>query len=489
MKKKFKNIIAVLLAVLLPAGMYACTAKNDYTEPDYHYEIIDNSEIMITWIDCDDSHIKIPSLIDGYPVTVIGQGHGGVVNDDVKKVTIPETVREITDMAFHSGFGITRFAVDKDNEYFSVDLHGVLYTKDKSELVQYPLGNVAKLYNVHKDTKKIRNNAFYQANYIAKVVIPEGVTEVGKNAFQNIATLNKVRLPESLQIVGGGAFDSSRISEINIPSGLISIGENAFGGTCYPSDIVLPQSLVSIGGRAFYDAKSVTIPASTENISANAFSQWESLERITVHPDNKYYTSDSCGVLYNKDKTVLICAPKNLTEYVIPDSVVAIEESAFIGCTYLTEISIPKSVTEIGAMAFANCSIEKVSFAENADIKDFSDSVFYGCAALKQIEIPDSVENIGVCAFSGCHSLTSVEIPDGVKKIYYGAFDNCSNLMRITVPDSVKEIEDDAFGYHNPVSELEGLEIGVEGFAIVCSRNSYAAEYAEKNELNCEYIN
>ena len=64
------------------------------------------------------------------------------------------------------------------------------------------------------------------------------------------------------------------------------------------------------------------------------------------------------GVLFNKDKTELIKYPsgKTETEYIVPDSVKSIENSAFEGCSNLTSIEIPKSVTSIGTFAFIACS-------------------------------------------------------------------------------------------------------------------------------------
>ena len=66
--------------------------------------------------------------------------------------------------------------------------------------------------------------------------------------------------------------------------------------------------------------------------------------------------SDVDGVLYNKDKTLLISYPNaKSVSYKIPNSVTSIERGAFDGCVNLTSITIPNSVTSIGKYAFNGC--------------------------------------------------------------------------------------------------------------------------------------
>lgn len=94
-------------------------------------------------------------------------------------------------------------------------------------------------------------------------------------------------------------------------------------------------------------------------------------------------------------------------DYTIPNSVIAIGESAFLYCSALKEITIPDSVTAIGGHAFSRCS------------------------ALKEITIPTSVTAIGGYAFSHCTSLKEITIPDSVISIGGHAFFQCSSLKEI----------------------------------------------------------
>ena len=78
----------------------------------------------------------------------------------------------------------------------------------------------------------------------------------------------------------------------------------------------------------------------------------DSLKEINMSPENKYYTS-SDGVLFNKNKTELICCPMGKTgDYIIPNTVKIIKSPGFNCCKKLTSITIPNSVDQINDDAF-----------------------------------------------------------------------------------------------------------------------------------------
>ena len=72
--------------------------------------------------------------------------------------------------------------------------------------------------------------------------------------------------------------------------------------------------------------------------------------------NNRYYTADG-GVLFNKDKTMLVSYLSSCsdTEYTVPDSVSKIFDYAFAGNEFLNKVNMSDKVTEIGNGAFKCC--------------------------------------------------------------------------------------------------------------------------------------
>ena len=201
------------------------------------------------------------------------------------------------------------------------------------------------------------------------------------------------------------------------------------------------KSVTSIGDNVFvFNEKllNVTIPASVTSIRDYAFRDCDSLKNITVNSNNKNYTSKD-GVLFNKEKTTLICCPigNERTTYTIPNSVTSIGNRAFYDCFNLESISIPSSVTSIGDGAFQACS-GFTDITIPASVTSIGGNVFYDCSSLADITIPNSVISIGGAAFCGCSELTSITIPASVTSIGVNVFLNCRSLKNITVNSNNK---------------------------------------------------
>ena len=132
------------------------------------------------------------------------------------------------------------------------------------------------------------------------------------------------------------------------------------------------------------------------------------MQQIIAGLNNPNYSTVD-GVLFNKDKTVLIRFPQGKTgSYNIPDTVTRIAYKAFYGSSGLTSVNIPASVTSIGDFAFD------------------------GCTSLTSVNIPNGVTDIGRYAFTRCTSLVSVNIPASLTSIGDFAFYD-TRLQNITV--------------------------------------------------------
>ncbi|MGI6265168.1 MAG: leucine-rich repeat protein [Acutalibacteraceae bacterium] len=283
---------------------------------------------------------------------------------------------------------------------------------------------------------------------IATVIIGNSVTSIGDVAFYYCTGLTSVTIPNSVTSIGNEAFyNCAGLTSVTIGNSVTGIGWYAFSGCTGLTSVTIPDSITSIGDWAFEGCAkltSVTIPDSVTSIGDYAFCDCTGLTRIDVEEDNPAYTSTD-GVLFNKDKTVLLCYPAGKTGvYTIPNSVTSIGEDAFEYCRGLTSIIIPDSVTSIGEYAFGYCrGLTSVTIPDS--VTSIGDCAFEGCTGLLNVTIPDSVTSIGSCAFNGCAGLTSITIPDSVTSIGEYAFADCTGLTSVTIPNSVTSIGDVAF--------------------------------------------
>ena len=167
------------------------------------------------------------------------------------------------------------------------------------------------------------------------------------------------------------------ITEYTIPDGVKVIGYNAFFECEQLASITIPESVEVIEESAFESCKSlkyVFIPKNVKEIKDCAFGSCYQLQRFDVDKDNKFFSTID-GVLFNFDKTKLVCSP-NLKKYVIPNGTKTIGAFAFQGCNALETIILPNSVNEIEDYAFSICdNLTSITIPET--VKDIGEYVFW----------------------------------------------------------------------------------------------------------------
>ena len=340
-------------------------------------------------------------------VTSIGNG-AFYYCSGLTSVTIPESVTTIGEGAFY-GSGLTSVTIPE-----SVTTIGVGAFQNCKSLTSATIGN---------SVTSIAREVFFGCNALASVTIGNSVTSIGDGAFYACQGLTGVTFPPSVTTIGYQAFyGCSGLTNLDILNSVASIGEMAFGKCSGLTTLNIGNSLTSIGPRAF--------------------SYCSGLESITVDSGNpKYDSRDSCNAIIETACDTLIAGCMNT---VIPNSVIAIGDHAFEGCSGLTGLDIPASVTFIGESAFINCSsLDSVDIPNSVTV--ISIGAFHGCSGMTSLDIPNSVTTIGAFAFADCSSLTDVTIPNSVTRINGGTFQDCSGLTSVTIPNTVTVIDSYAF--------------------------------------------
>ena len=273
-------------------------------------------------------------------------------------VTIPDSVTNIGCFVFFGSnlsfniLGYGRYLGNAENPYYAL-----VDTTASSEITSFSFSNTTKI---------ISGSAFYNCTSLTSVTIPDSVATIEDYTFCGCTSLTSMTIPDSVTSIGNDAlYNCTSLTSVTIPDSVTSIGYYAFYNCSSLISVTIPDSVTSIGSFAFYNCSSLT--------------------GIWVDEKNQFYSSDNCGVLFNKDKTTLLHAPGAISgSYTIPESVTIIEHSAFYNCISLTSVTIGDSVTSIG------------------------DSTFRDCTSLTSITIPDSVTSIDARAFYKCTSLVSV---------------------------------------------------------------------------------
>ena len=281
------------------------------------------------------SSLKSISIPDS--VTSIGAS-AFYLCSSLESITISDSVTNIGASAFDLCSSLESINVSESNKNYSSE-DGVLFNKDKSTILCFPVAKATIKYNIPDSVTSIDDYTFSHCSILKSIIIPDSVTSIGSCAFDYCTSLESITIPDSVTSIGSSVFYScSNLESITIPDSVTSIGGHAFFDCSSLELITIPDSVISIGDYAFEccsNLKSITIPDSVTSIGSSVFYSCSNLESITI-----------------------------------PDSVINIGDYAFECCSNLKSITIPDSVTSIGYSAFYYCtSLESITiFNPNCEI-------------------------------------------------------------------------------------------------------------------------
>ena len=371
----------------------------------------------------------------------------------------------------------------------------------------------------------IWGKAFENCTALKSIVFTDSIEDVSSDAFRGCTNIS------SITFAKGKYFDLD-----SLPKEFFPWGQNAFtlDGVRYApykafdreeAALLAVVDLPKDADTFFPDITTLIIPAKVEHYGfiykvsecKSSFRQFPSLKRlelpstvikvdiaeienlqeVVVDEGNTEFSTED-GVLFNKQKTVLLSFPRrrDVKEYLIPDGVQQIAEKAFYDQPFIEEIVFPDSTTAIEKRAFANCrSLREVHLGKNIKkigIESFAYTAierfvitpnarfvnqhtwdgktpFYG-SKLKAFELDGENELYAVIdgilyiknswglrlkfcppAYEG-----HLQIPEGVKAIGSCSCWGCTGITSLFIPEGVETIGDDAF---SGCTKLESVDI------------------------------
>ena len=262
--KTMKKGISVLLVFLLVFGMFAAlpatvSAATDESQAtsatygDFVYQVLEVEGMQFADIlkyNGNDRNVTIPETIKGLPVMGIEAQAFSMNNDmyyvsipqnvvyigvdafsacenlqevklpyyltaldseafyactSLKTVTIPENTVMMGYAPFAACINLQEIKVVADNPAFT-SIGGVLYTKDKKQLINYPCGKSGSIYKVPAPTVEIMDYAFLWNKNLTEVIIQNKCKAIGDYVFGHAQKLKMIHVPSSVTKIGANPF-------------------------------------------------------------------------------------------------------------------------------------------------------------------------------------------------------------------------------------------------------------------------------------------
>lgn len=249
------------------------------------------------------------------------------ISKSIDSMALPASLKKITHPTMISDSKLNEISVDDNNPYFSSE-DGVLYNFDKTTVIAFPPKKEAEQFLLHFGTKCI-----------------------AQNSFRRTTSLGKITIPETVERIEEYAFELSDVQEIVFSGGKIYLEDYAMMSCYYLKNI------------------DFNCDFSYCDFSSMLDSYLSSLETINILKNGIDFCSIN-GVVYDKEMNSLLFYPDNNkeTSYVLPKTVKKVL-STF--SRNLLSISIHDSIEEINDYAFSKClNIESYVEKESLYIGD-----------------------------------------------------------------------------------------------------------------------
>ena len=400
------------------------------------------------------------------------------------------------------------------------------------KVTRIPNGTFANCINLESITwgaglRSIWGKAFENCTALKSIVFADSIEDVSSDAFRgcvNISSITFARgkyfdldsLPKEFFPWGQNAFTLDGVRYVPYKAfdreeaallAVMDLPKDAKDDIFFPdiTTLKIPARVEQYGFiyevseckssfKQFPSLKRLELPATIKKVE---IAEIENLQEVVVDKGNTEFSTED-GVLFNKQKTVLLSFPRRrdvkeylipdgveqiaeeafrgqpyIEEIVFPDSTIAIEKRAFADCRSLREVHLGKNIKKIGIESFAYTAIERFVLTPNARFvnqhKWDGKTPFYG-SKLKAFELDGENELYtvidGILYIKNSWGLRlkfcppayegHLQIPEEVKVIGSCSCWGCTGITSLFIPEGVETIGDDAF---SGCTKLESVDI------------------------------
>lgn len=257
---------------------------------DNPYDYPPPKTVTITKYTGTESTVILPSTINSWPVTKIGED-ALKDNTTITSVTIPDSVTEIGANAFAGCTNLTSVTYGGDwsnltiqsgnpavQDAANAQLFDFAFTPDNTAVIVRYKGTAADVTIPSrykgKPVTMIDHAAFYNSA-VTSVTIPDSVTSIRDSAFLFCSQLTNISIPNSVTAIGSFAFDGcTKLESITLPSSLSTIQSYAFYNCGNLKTIRIPVSVTFIENFAFDGC-----PSSMTVTYSGSKTQWDAIAK------------------------------------------------------------------------------------------------------------------------------------------------------------------------------------------------------------------
>ena len=393
MKKLLALLLTLIMAVSVVSIVPTVSAEETvYTSGDFQYVKLNDKNIKITRYIGEGLDVVIPSKLDNYTVTRVGE-RLFYYNREVTSVSFPDSVKKLDPYTLYE----TSFKIKK-----------VTFGKYVTEIPSFFLFSCygIKSYTIPPQVTKVGYRSFPKA--LKTLIIGKGLKIFGTSSIMGLSfPVEKFKVSRNNKYFSskdGVLYNKKKTkliaypggkktAKFTIPSSVKTVDDNSFAWHGYLKNVTFTKNIKKIGYRAFMDChklSSINIPKNITSIGIDAFYRCENVTKLTINANKNLKIGDYAFSFLVKIKTLKV--PKvsgkgvfsdcwELSSISIPSNVKTLTEDEFLECKNLMTVTIPKTVKKIGKRALGY--LDNYYRSDYKKIKGFTIRGYKGSAGEK----------------------------------------------------------------------------------------------------------